>query len=146
MGLDVGDARIGVALSDPLGMFAQPAASVLRKSHEEYRQIADLAVREGVVRVIVGLPYELDGAVGPQAQKVLKFQKKLAQEFSREESLRAVEFVLWDERLTSRQAERIIQDRKLRNAERRAAVDRVSAAIILESYLQSRTLPSSGVK
>ena len=132
MALDVGDARIGLALSDPLGLSAQPL-STLERSGSSAEEIAELAKQNDVSTLVVGLPKTLDGEIGEQAQKVLKFKEELQNCVDED-----VQIVEWDERLTTVEASRIIQGSKLKNKKRRQALDRISAAIILESYLASQ--------
>ena len=69
MALDLGDARIGVALSDPLGLFAQPAKSIENRGKKTLEQVLELAKENNVGTIVIGLPYELDGRVGPRVQR-----------------------------------------------------------------------------
>ena len=138
MALDVGDARIGVALSDALRMFAHPHSAVERTSEKKaLAEILELVTKEDVSEIIVGVPHELSGAVGEQAKKVLVFIESLKAALIANPSLSDVQVKLWDERLTTAQAEKIIMGSKLKNRERSRALDRISAALILESYLGS---------
>lgn len=134
MALDVGDARIGVAVSDPLRMFAQPLTTITRKKDQNTAaEIAALMVEQKVSVLVVGLPSELSGSRGEQAAKVEAFIEKLRRAIGKTALNARIEF--WDERLTTVQAQRVIAGSKLKNRERDAALDRVSAAIILEGYL-----------
>lgn len=140
MGLDIGDARIGVALSDPLGMFAQPFQSVTRlpagrrSDQRAADEIAQLIQTNLVETLVVGLPIELSGVCGTQASKVKKFQAVLNDSITAAGLSIRVEFV--DERYSTREAEFITQGSKLKNKDRREAHDRVAAAVILQRFLE----------
>jgi putative holliday junction resolvase len=135
LSLDVGDVRIGLAKSDELNMFAHPLCSIERKGGAEISAIADIIQHERTHSVVVGLPLELNGNAGPQAEKVRKFIRQLQGELGRRGVHRDVKIIEWDERLTSRQAERVVAGSGLKNNKRREALDRISATLILESYL-----------
>lgn len=130
MGLDVGEKTIGVALSDPLGWTAQ-SLTTIKRSHrleEDLEVLAGLIGKYGVSKVVVGLPVNMNGTLGPQAQKILDFVQAL-EEFS------ALPVVPWDERLTTAAAERILLEADLSRRRRKRIVDRLAAALILQSYL-----------
>lgn len=134
MALDVGSVRIGVALSDPEGIIASPLTTLLR-----YRQpvaaIAQLVVEHEVGTLVVGHPLTLRGEEGPAAQAIAKFVETLRPHV-------AVPIVLWDERLSTAHAERDMIALGARRATRRQHIDKVAAALILQSYLASHaTLP-----
>lgn len=138
MALDVGDARIGVAISDPLGLTAQPFCSIERKGKkQELHALLQLINEQQIGTVVVGLPLELSGAVGEQAKKVESFVERFKQALTSNHDLSQVRVEFWDERLTTVEAERIIAGRNLKNKERRRALDRTAAALILQSYLGS---------
>ncbi len=137
LGLDVGDARIGVAISDPLGMFAQPLVSLERKNELAVSEVVKLVEEHAVSIVVIGLPLELNGNEGEQAKKVKTFAAKLKGGLEQSPANQTNLF-FWDERLTTVQAERVIAGSGLKNRARREALDRISAAIILESFLHSR--------
>ncbi len=136
LAIDHGEAHIGVALSDPLGMFAQPLCTI-RNDASAIAQLAALLKTHQVAVLVVGVPLELDGCLGPQAKKVERFVKKLEAELQTDTSFADLQLVYWDERLTSVEAEEIVRGSRLKNRKRRALVDRVAAAVILESYLNS---------
>lgn len=125
LGVDLGTVRIGLAISDPLGMTAQPL-DVLEASDVEgiVRRVRDHAVSE----IVVGLPLRTNGTEGPEAEAARAFAERLAVETG-------VTVTLWDERLSSKQAERSMGGT---SRMRRGAVDKVAAAIVLQSYLESR--------
>jgi len=130
LGLDVGDRRIGVAISSPEGRLAVPLRIIERlKEPADLEAIAALARAEEATGIVVGLPLSLDGTAGKQARHIEGFARRL----SKHTGL-AIEF--WDERLTSVQAER-----STAGLRRGKAVDDVAAAIILQSYLD-RQQPS----
>ena len=135
MALDVGDARIGIALSDPMGILAQPHSTIENTGAAALKRIMTIAEQEQVDTIVIGLPLELDGSVGDQARKVQALHARLLELLKRRPPLKGVKSLLWDERLTTVQAERVLEGSGLKNRARRAALDRVSAAIILDSYL-----------
>lgn len=144
MGLDVGDAHIGIALSDPLNSFALPHSTLDRKRSKTIIQdILNIAVEQQIATIVVGLPYELDGTIGPQALKVKTFFASLAKAISKTTSLAHINALLFDERFTSTSADRVLIGSGLRDKERRKARDQIAAALIVEGYLESR--PKSSI-
>lgn len=132
LGLDVGDARIGVAISDPNGQVAIPLMTMQRRSAEtSIAAIAALAGKEEVGALIVGFPLSLNGAVGPQAQRVQEFARRL-------QAAVAVPVELWDERFSSVQADELLRRDRPRSRKGRAEQDSLAAAIILQGYLDSK--------
>jgi putative Holliday junction resolvase len=131
MGLDVGDKTIGVALSDELGLTAQPLQTLKRKGHaEDLRTIRRIVDERGVSAVIVGLPKNMDGTIGRQARKVISFAERI-------EAMLDVPVVHWDERLSTVAAERILIQADVSRAKRKKHVDKLAAAVILQGYLDS---------
>jgi putative Holliday junction resolvase len=129
MALDVGDRRIGVALSDPLQILASPLLIIIRTSDEHaLLEITGLVNKHGVEKLIVGMPYSLDGTIGPQAEKVLLFKAKVAAQLS-------IEIVLQDERLSSVTADQKLKETRKKSARLREKIDAAAAAVILQSYL-----------
>jgi putative Holliday junction resolvase len=129
LALDVGDARIGVAVCDPTGMIVTPVETVHRKNMKmDVARIADIAKREEVGAVVIGLPKNMDGTEGEQATKVRSFAKKLA----RETGL-TVHFE--DERLSTFAATERLVERGVKTGTNRDLVDMEAAAIILQSFL-----------
>ena len=133
--LDVGDARIGVAISDALRITAQPLLTIRHSNGSAAEQLLAIFREQKVSTVVVGIPLLLNGVVGEQAKKVMQFVDTLRK--ACEQSSYAITFLYWDERLSTVAAERVIQGTKLRDSERRASLDRVSAALILSAYLES---------
>lgn len=137
LGIDPGDARIGVARSDPSGVLATPVETVPR-GKGDLRRIAWIAVEERAVELVVGLPRSLKGGEGPAAEKVREFARALARQ------VEPVPVRLCDERLTTVSAEAMLRDRGKKGAKRRAVVDQAAAVVILQSALdteRSRGLP-----
>lgn len=131
LALDVGDRRVGVAVSDPLGMCARPLTVVVRRSREQdYGAISALVDEYEVSRVVVGHPLELHGEVGPQARRVERYAAGLAEHL-------AVPIVLWDERLSTSEAERMLHEAGESSRQYRGRLDAVAAAVILQSYLNA---------
>ncbi len=132
LGVDPGTARIGLALSDPLGVTAQPIDALdCIGSRRDLNNIAE-RVRELDVRtVVVGLPLTLSGEEGPAAAAARRFAEGLKRR------LPGVCIELWDERLTTAQAERTMIDGKQRRAKRRQRIDSLAATLILQSWLDA---------
>ena len=129
LGLDIGDRRIGVAVSDALGLTAQPLTVLVRRSlAEDLGVIRTLVEHHGVSAVAVGLPLTLRGARGPQAEKVVAFTEQLRQAV-------AVPVHLIDERLTTVQGSRALTEMGLRHKQKKSVVDRVAAQLILQQFL-----------
>ncbi len=136
LALDPGTKRIGVALSDEMGWIAQPLETFERRSEaSDVAHIRHLVEQHHVRQVVMGLPLRLDGRIGPEAEGVKRFMEKL------EEAL-PVPVVPWDERLTTRSAEDLLIEANVSRRKRKGTVDRVAAAILLQSYLES--LSSTG--
>ena len=137
LALDYGTKRIGVALSDELGWTAQPLETFERRTLDrDVAHIASLVNTHEVGQVVLGFPLQLDGREGPAVQAMRAFALRL------EESL-AVPLVLWDERMTTKAAEDLLIAADVSRKKRKGAVDRVAAAILLQSYLASRDIAVS---
>lgn len=131
LALDVGDKRIGIALSDSLRLIASPHSVYTRIGWgPDVRHISRLAEETGAALIVVGLPLNMDGSKGFQAEKIEAFAQKL-----REAGL---DIHLWDERLSTVSAERALLEDNMQRAQRRQTVDQVAAAIILQSYLDAK--------
>jgi putative holliday junction resolvase len=134
LGIDAGERRVGLALSDELRLLASPL-NVLDRRHgvaSVLEAIAALAVREQVKHVVVGLPLNADGSVGPQAQRATRFAEAV-------EQATGLPVQLWDERLTTHQAEALLraQGRNMRRLRAKGHIDAVAAAVILQDYLDA---------
>jgi putative holliday junction resolvase len=130
LGIDPGDARIGVASSDPSGLLATPVETV-RSGKGDVRRIAQLVVALGAVEVVVGLPRSLNGSEGPAAEKARALAGRLARRVA------PVPVRLCDERLTTVSAESILREQGRRGARRRAVVDQAAAVLILQTALDT---------
>ena len=129
--LDVGDRRIGIAVSDPLGITAQPIETYTRVGYgPDTHRIAQLAQQYDTNRILCGLPLNMDGTQGFQTQKVREFAEKLT------EAGLAVEF--YDERMTTVLAEGALLEADMRRENRKKKVDMVAAVMILQSYLDAQ--------
>ncbi len=128
MGIDYGDARIGIALSDPLCITAQGWGNV-RQSAAACGEIAALAAEQSVDRIVVGLPKNMNNTEGASAEKVRAFAEQLG-------VLTDVEIVFWDERLTTVAAHGLLSQLDVRGKKRKAVVDTVAATLILEGYME----------
>jgi len=128
MGLDVGEARIGVAVSDPTRTIAQPLSVVGRRDVDsDARLVCDIAGENRISLVVVGFPLTLGGKEGAQAQRVTAFAEKL-------EAL-GLEVVMWDERMTTKMAEGVLLEAGVSRRDRKELSDKVAAVLILQSYL-----------
>jgi putative Holliday junction resolvase len=130
MAIDLGDARTGVSVSDPGGTLAGYSVSLPeRKRDALIGQLKAIAEEYGVGRVVLGLPLNMNGSPGPMAEKVKAFGDRLGAVLGRE-------IVYWDERGTTRIANRALSDAGIKRGRQRAKVDAVAAAVILQSYLE----------
>ncbi len=130
MAIDYGDARTGIAVSDPLGMLAGETFVIAQWDPEVLAdQIAAEAASRDVATLVLGLPRNMDGTEGPRAEKSRALKALLEQ--------RGMTVVLWDERRTTVDAHRILRENGKKEKKHKAAVDAVAAALILEGYLGS---------
>ena len=130
LGLDIGDARTGVAISDELGIAAHPLCTIHRKSRKAVlAELQELITAHKVERIVVGLPLQLDGETGTQARKVKRFAERLEQQVN-------LPIVFWDESFTTLEAARILRGTKKRRKKRKQVIDQVAAVLILEGYLE----------
>jgi putative Holliday junction resolvase len=128
LGLDVGDRRIGVAVSDPTGSLARPVEIYTRRgSRVDVDHIVDLAGEYEAVKVVVGLPKNMNGTEGPQAEKTRDFASALSE--------RGLQVDLWDERLSTVEASRRLIEQRRRGQRLRERLDSEAAAVILQTYL-----------
>jgi putative Holliday junction resolvase len=136
LALDVGDRRIGLAISDEMGWTAQVLKTLVRRDlKQDLLYLAELVRSRGVTEVVAGLPRHLDGHIGPQAEKVLTFVELLKTQMP-------VPVLMWDERLTSREAERILIEAHVSRSKRKTVTDQMAAALILQSFLDARQAAS----
>jgi putative Holliday junction resolvase len=139
LGLDIGERRVGVAISDPTGTVVRPLQTLVRGSREEdLAAVAAIVKEHDVGLVVVGEPLSLDGTEGPQARRIARYALVLAEHVS-------VPVVSWDERFSTVTAQEILSQRgrkKRQHARDKGQVDAIAAAVILQSYLDSRYLDS----
>ncbi len=130
LAMDVGDKRIGMAISDVMGWTAQGIETLERKNLKyDMEQIAKTIALYNPEKLVLGLPRNMNGTIGPQGQKVKEFGQQLKSEVFQGE------IVYWDERLTSVFANRIMIDADISRKKRKKSVDRMAAVFILQSYL-----------
>lgn len=134
MGLDYGSKTVGVAISDPLFITAQSVETIWRKSENKLRQtlarIETLIDEYEVKKIILGLPKHMNDDVGERAEKSIEFQQILMKRTG-------LEVELWDERLTSVEAENILIEAKVSREERKQYIDKIAASFILQGYLDT---------
>ncbi len=132
LALDHGTVRIGVAVSDELGMIAHPLEFIPAEPLAGFlERLKKLVAEREVGRVLVGMPRNMDGSYGPAAEKVNEFVRQLRETLS-------VPIQTWDERLTSVQAQRMLREAAVKGAKQRKKVDQMAAAILLQSYLDAQ--------
>ncbi|HSY67304.1 MAG TPA: Holliday junction resolvase RuvX [Edaphobacter sp.] len=132
LGFDVGDRRIGLAISDPLGYTAQPLFTLHRAGRRaDLKAVARVLRKHGVTEVVVGNPLYMSGDQSPQAAKAQAFAEDLRTEFG-------ATVHLWDERLTTTQAHRHLDDAGHAAMGRKGIIDQVAAVLILQSFLEAR--------
>ena len=133
LALDHGTVRIGVALSDELKMIASPLEYIPAEPFTEFLvRLRQLLSEKEVEQIVVGMPRNMDGSYGPAAEKVRQFIEQLRGELT-------IPIRTWDERLTSSQANRILIQGNVRRDKRKETVDKMAAAILLQSYLDAST-------
>ena len=134
MGLDYGSKTVGVAISDPLGITAQAIETICRKDENKLRKtcarIETLVEEYKVERIVLGLPKHMNNDIGDRAERSLEFGKMLSRRTG-------LEVVMWDERLTTVEAERTLIENKVRREDRKKYIDKIAAVFILQGYLDS---------
>ena len=132
MGLDFGAKTVGVAISDPLGLTAQGIETIQRKSENKLRQtlarIEELIKEYQVGELVLGFPKHMNNDIGDRGEKSLEFKEML-------ERRTGLTVVMWDERLTTVQAERVLKESNIKLKERKRYVDKLAAVFILQGYL-----------
>ena len=134
--MDVGERRIGLAVSDPGGMLATPSGFILRtRLQRDIAGVLEFALERQAAGIVVGMPFSLSGKVGPQAKRVEAFVKALRRKTD-------LAIYTMDERFSSAEAERLLRQAGRRPSEHKGEVDAAAAAVILQEYLdQSRRQP-----
>ena len=132
LGLDVGSKTIGIAVSDPLGITAQGLQTIRRRNKKyDFGELQKLISAYHVVEIVVGYPLRMSGAEGTQAEKMRSFAEELRKKFN-------CPVHLWDERLSSAEANRVLRDSEMSIQRRGEVVDRLAAVLILQNWLDSR--------
>lgn len=132
LGIDYGEKRIGIALSDPLNIIASPHQYIVNNT-ETKKNLQQLFNEYEIETIVVGMPYNLKGEKGQKAEEVERFIAEILTEFK-------VEIIRWDERFTSKQAHQTMIDMNVKKKQRQSKekIDSMAAAIMLQSYLDSR--------
>ena len=135
VGIDYGDSRIGVAMSDPMGWFASALETVPSKNcfNKAVQHIADIISQYGVKKVVVGWPRNMNGSEGGSAEKVAGFISALIKVCGDDTNI-----IKWDERLSTVSAQRTLQDLNMRGPKNRNVIDKMAAQVILQNFLDSR--------
>lgn len=132
IGLDYGEARIGVAVSDIFETIASPLDTVSEKDYEKQLQrVLEVIRREGAEKIVVGLPMRMDGSMGHRAEVTRAFAEELSERS-------ALPFIMWDERLSSAEAHRTLELGGVSGKKRKTKVDKIAAVLILQTYLDSQ--------
>lgn len=131
LGLDVGEKTIGVSVSDPLGFTAQGVTTILRKSKkEDYEALKKIIDEYDIKNVVVGMPVNMNGTIGPSGERAKKFAEKLKNKYD-------VKIIYQDERMTTMSAEKVLIEGNVRREDRKAYIDKIAAVFILQSFLDS---------
>lgn len=132
LGLDFGSKTVGVAVSDELLLTAQPLETIVRKSENKLRQtcsrIEELAQEYGAEAIVLGLPKNMNDSEGVRAEKTREFGEMLKRRTG-------LPLIFWDERLTTVAAEQVLMEQGVRREDRKAVIDKIAAALILQGYL-----------
>ncbi|WP_017728597.1 Holliday junction resolvase RuvX [Halalkalibacterium ligniniphilum] len=131
LGLDVGDKTIGIAVSDELGWTAQGLETIRRNEEDaskDFEAIAKIVTDYEVERIVVGLPKNMNGTIGPSGERSQKFAEALKEYVP-------CEFIMWDERLTTVAAERMLISADVSRKKRKKVIDKMAAVMILQGYL-----------
>ena len=132
LGLDVGTRRIGIAVSDPLGLTAQGLPTLQRRNRRfDHAELRKLVREYQVGEIVVGNPLHMSGQTGAQAEKMATFANQIQQELS-------LPVHLWDERLSTAEAHRLLDETGIRDARRKEVIDKMAAVLILQSFLDAR--------
>lgn len=131
LGIDPGEVRVGVAVSDELGMLAMPVETLVVKQLDVVARISELAESYKAEAIVVGMPRNMDGSFGPAAQRAQELIGRLKARVN-------CPVIAWDERLTTMQAARALQESGRSSRKARPVIDQVAAQVLLQSYLDSR--------
>ena len=130
LGIDFGSSRIGIAISDELGMLAHPLETIPNDS-PFLSKLQKIVLEKGISRIVLGIPRNMDGSYGPAAEKAKLFLSQLKAEFP------GVQLISWDERLTTVEAQRLLHAAGRDIKKSRPVIDQVAAQVLLQSYLDS---------
>ncbi|MDK2856996.1 MAG: putative pre6S rRNA nuclease [Verrucomicrobiota bacterium] len=130
LGIDHGDVRIGIAMSDETAFLASPLTTI-QSGKSAIDEIVALLIKHGVEKIVIGLPRNMDGSYGPATEKVRAFEEKLKTKTD-------VPVFEWDERLSTVSAHNALREAGLDGKKRKGVVDKVAAQIILQNYLDAR--------
>lgn len=134
LGIDFGDSHIGLALSDKLLLTAQPLGTYRSQSKEEDKKyFKELVAKYEIGEIVLGLPLRMDGSPGTRVEKTKEFAGWL-------EKILKIPIIFWDERLTTKQALRILSQQKIKAKRKKSLEDQIAASIILSSYLESKRI------
>ncbi len=134
LGIDFGDSHIGLALSDKLLITAQALSTYRSKNREEDKKyFKELVAKYEIGKIVLGLPLRMDGSPGTRVEKTKEFASWL-------EKILKIPIVFWDERLTTKQALRILSQQKIKAKRRKSLEDQIAASLILSSYLESKRI------
>lgn len=133
MGLDLGDKTIGIALSDPFFITAQAYITIKRKKASlDIEKLLDIINEKEVGLIVIGLPKNMNNTLGPQAMKVISFVDLL-------QKATDIEIKYQDERMTTMQSDKVLEDMNVRRENRKEYIDKIAAAFILQTYLDGRS-------
>lgn len=134
MGLDVGSKTVGIAISDELGWTAQGLKTLKideEKNKFGFDEIGQLIKEYGISQVVIGLPKNMNGTIGPRGEASKRYAEEIEKQFS-------VATILWDERLTTMAAERVLLEADVSRKKRKKVIDKMAASMILQGYLDSK--------
>lgn len=135
MGLDYGDATIGVAVSDELGLIAHGITTIRRKNKEEdLTSLKNIIIEKNINKIVLGFPKNMNNSIGPRGEKSIAFAELLRNR------LNGIEVVLWDERLTTCAAERTLLEADVSRKKRKKVIDKLAAVLILQGYLDMQNM------
>ena len=131
LGLDIGDRTIGVSVSDPLSIIAQGVTTIRRKGEDnDIEELLKICTQYNVELIVAGFPKNMNGTIGPQAEKVLQFCEIIKEKIN-------IEIKMWDERLTTVAANKAMLEANLSRSKRKKIVDKIASTYILQGYLDS---------
>lgn len=134
LGLDYGERRIGVAVSDEAGIIAMPLCKIqVQNRRQALAEIRRISLEKDVARIVVGMPLNMNGTRGPQAESVDVFVKQIGEHVN-------IPVEVWDERLSSQMAERVLIDFDTSRSKRKGVIDKLAAQVVLQGYLDAREI------